>query len=174
MLMAPRRIRGSSAPLGSPQPHGSSVSKLDLLGALLGIAKQCWMWPVSFCPVGTTRRGMGTATFGQQTKALVQKSWSVSPLHAAPGPQFPELCSWLPCLRVSAGKEALCVPCAARRTYQKRNMGSNICLCVAPIFFCVILAVIQGVVNVIFLNSGEQRSGTRAAGPPCQAGGPRK
>lgn len=43
--------------------------------------------------------------------------------------------------------------------FQKRNIGSNICLCAAPIFFCVVLALIQVAVNRVFLNSDNLKCG---------------
>lgn len=44
-------------------------------------------------------------------------------------------------------------------TFNKRNIGSNICLCCAPVFFCLILAIIQILVNSLFLSDSQFQCG---------------
>eukprot|EP00197_Chlamydomonas_leiostraca_P015638 CAMPEP_0202869032 /NCGR_PEP_ID=MMETSP1391-20130828/11649_1 /ASSEMBLY_ACC=CAM_ASM_000867 /TAXON_ID=1034604 /ORGANISM="Chlamydomonas leiostraca, Strain SAG 11-49" /LENGTH=840 /DNA_ID=CAMNT_0049549279 /DNA_START=91 /DNA_END=2610 /DNA_ORIENTATION=+ len=45
--------------------------------------------------------------------------------------------------------------------YQKRNVGGNICLCSAPIFFCVILAIMQALINRVFLSNDDFKCGCK-------------
>ncbi|GFH06333.1 ABC transporter domain-containing protein [Haematococcus lacustris] len=46
-------------------------------------------------------------------------------------------------------------------TYQKRNIGANLTLCIAPLFFCIILAVIQVLVNTLIASNEDLSCGCR-------------
>ncbi len=50
--------------------------------------------------------------------------------------------------------------------FQRRNAKSNCCLLSAPIAFCVLLFLIQTIVNRVLLNSDDLKVGAETAGIP--------
>ncbi|KAG2437862.1 hypothetical protein HXX76_005480 [Chlamydomonas incerta] len=48
---------------------------------------------------------------------------------------------------------------AKSATYQRRNTATNVCLVVAPIFFCVLLAALQLLANKLLLNQRSNKCG---------------